>query len=542
MVPHAQHQYVWLNQKLLCGCGHVADEDAENYTLASQPAGITADITVRTVTVEDLHIQDKLYDGTDRAEYDGEPTLGNAVSGDHVALVKGTPSFTSIRTAEDIAIRFTEFSLTGADAGNYALTQPTGITASILPYALTGGEYAVNSNDWINHDFVVTAAEGYLLSLTDTADGVWQQTLRATDETAEGRLTFYVKDLATGATSLQVTEQYRIDRTQPTGEIRVDERTAWQSFLSRITFDLFYREEQTVVITSADETSGVAATEYLLSAEDLDIPALEQETFLPYEKALALAPDGEYVVYARITDRAGNVTCLRSDGMVLDATAPAITGAENGGVYCAAVTLTITDAYPVTVTVNGTPVELTEGRLVLRPAEGTQLVTATDPAGNESRLEITVNDGHTWGDWSSNGDDTHTRTCTISGCGAPETESCTGGEATCVDRAVCEVCGGAYGDVDAHRHADLRHVEAKAATTEAPGNIEYWYCAACGKYFADAQASRELQQADTVTEKLPAAPTGDEAPLTLWVIVLAACAGLALLLLVLRRRNSHRTA
>ena len=542
VVPHAQHQYVWLNQKLLCGCGHVADEDAENYTLASQPAGITADITVRTVTVEDLHIQDKLYDGTDRAEYDGEPTLSNAVSGDHVALVKGTPSFTSIRTAEDIAIRFTEFSLTGADAGNYALTQPTGITASILPYALTGGEYAVNSNDWINHDFVVTAAEGYLLSLTDTADGVWQQTLRAADETAEGRLTFYVKDLATGAISLQVTEQYRIDRTQPTGEIRVDERTAWQSFLSRITFDLFYREEQTVVITSADETSGVAATEYLLSAEDLDIPALEQETFLPYEKALALAPDGEYVVYARITDLAGNVTCLRSDGMVLDATAPAITGAENGGVYCAAVTLTITDAYPVTVTVNGTPVELTEGRLVLRPAEGTQLVTATDPAGNESRLEITVNDGPTWGDWSSNGDDTHTRTCTISGCGASETESCTGGEATCVDRAVCEVCGGAYGDVDAHRHADLRHVEAKAATTEAPGNIEYWYCAACGKYFADAQASRELQQADTVTEKLPAAPTGDEAPLTLWVIVLAACAGLALLLLVLRRRNSHRTA
>lgn len=515
---------------------------AENYTLASQPAGTTADITVRTVTVEDLHIQDKLYDGTDRAEYDGEPTLGNAVSGDHVALVKGTPSFTSIRTAEDIAIRFTEFSLTGADAGNYALTQPTGITASILPYALTGGEYAVNSNDWINHDFVVTAAEGYLLSLTDTADGVWQQTLRATDETAEGRLIFYVKDLATGAISLQVTEQYRIDRTQPTGEIRVDERTAWQSFLSRITFGLFYREEQTVVITSADETSGVAATEYLLSAEDLDIPALEQETFLPYEKALALAPDGEYVVYARITDRAGNVTCLRSDGMVLDATAPAITGAENGGVYCAAVTLTITDAYPVTVTVNGTPVELTEGRLVLRPAEGTQLVTATDPAGNESRLEITVNDGHTWGDWSSNGDDTHTRTCTISGCGALETESCTGGEATCVDRAVCEVCGGAYGDVDAHRHADLRHVEAKAATTEAPGNIEYWYCAACGKYFADAQACRELRQTDTVTEKLPAAPTEDEAPLTLWVIVLAVCAGLALLLLVLRRRNSHRTA
>ena len=85
-------------------------------------------------------------------------------------------------------------------------------------------------------------------------------------------------------------------------------------------------------------------------------------------------------------------------------------------------------------------------------------------------------------------------------------------------------------------------VEERVLRQLSTGNIEYWYCAACGKYFADAQACRELQQADTVTEKLPAAPTGDEAPLTLWVIVLAACAGLALLLLVLRRRNSHRTA
>lgn len=186
--------------------------------------------------------------------------------------------------------------------------------------------------------------------------------------------------------------------------------------------------------------------------------------------------------------------------------------------------------------------ELTEGRLVLRPAEGTQLVTATDPAGNESRLEITVNDGHTWGNWSSNGDDTHTRTCTISGCGAPETESCTGRRGHL--RGPGRVRGLRRGLRRRGRPSSRRsaHVETKAATTEAPGNIEYWYCAACGKYFADAQASRELQQADTVTEKLPAAPTGDEAPLTLWVIVLAAFAGLALLLLVLRRRNSHRTA
>ena len=111
-----------------------------------------------------------------------------------------------------------------------------------------------------------------------------------------------------------------------------------------------------------------------------------------------------------------------------------------------------------------------------------------------------------------------------------------------MDKAKCDICLAAYGDVDTTKHSDLRHVTKVDATATADGNIEYWYCAACGKYFADAQACRELRQADTVTEKLPAAPTGDEAPLTLWVIVLAACVGLALLLLVLRRRNSHRTA
>lgn len=201
-------------------------------------------------------------------------------------------------------------------------------------------------------------------------------------------------------------------------------------------------------------------------------------------------------------------------------------------------TLTITDTYPVTVTVNGTPVELTEGRLVLQPAEGTQLVTATDPAGNESRLEITVNDGHTWGDWSSNGrrhPHPHLHHLRLRRSGNRELHRRRG---HLRGRAVCEVCGGAYGDVDAHRHADLRYVEAKAATTEAPATSSTGTAPPAAKYFADAQASRELRQADTVTEQLPATPTGDEAPLALWVIVLAACAGLALLLLVLRRRTA----
>ena len=76
-----------------------------------------------------------------------------------------------------------------------------------------------------------------------------------------------------------------------------------------------------------------------------------------------------------------------------------------------------------------------------------------------------------------------------------------GGSATCVARAVCEACGAEYGEVDPDNHASLEHVDAKDATYDATGNIEYWYCSGCGKYFSDAKASKEIEQADTVVAK-----------------------------------------
>lgn len=76
-----------------------------------------------------------------------------------------------------------------------------------------------------------------------------------------------------------------------------------------------------------------------------------------------------------------------------------------------------------------------------------------------------------------------------------------GGSATCVAKAVCEVCGSEYGEVDPDNHASLEHMDAKGATYDATGNIEYWYCSSCGKYFSDADATKEIKQADTVVAK-----------------------------------------
>ena len=117
-----------------------------------------------------------------------------------------------------------------------------------------------------------------------------------------------------------------------------------------------------------------------------------------------------------------------------------------------------------------------------------------------ARQNLTVHD-HVWSTYTTDtAAKTHTHSCA---CGVVETEACTITPATCKDVSACAVCGQQYGGLDPHNHADLQHFPAVAATTDAEGNKEYWYCGGCGKYFADAAAAREITQADTVTAKLP---------------------------------------
>ena len=124
-----------------------------------------------------------------------------------------------------------------------------------------------------------------------------------------------------------------------------------------------------------------------------------------------------------------------------------------------------------------------------------------DAAGKTLPMFTGQGDAHEHnGNWTSNGDGTHSRHCT---CNVVETKNCSGGKATCKAKAVCDICGKSYGSLDLNSHADLKHIAAKAATAAAEGNIEYWYCEDCDKYFSDAAATKEITKADTVTAKLP---------------------------------------
>ena len=110
---------------------------------------------------------------------------------------------------------------------------------------------------------------------------------------------------------------------------------------------------------------------------------------------------------------------------------------------------------------------------------------------------------HRWGPWRSNGDGTHTRRCTASGCPDQQNGKCYGGTPNCTQRASCILCGAKYGKTDPTRHASLEKLEAIAATAAANGRVECWHCTACDKYFADANGKTELTAENTVTEKVP---------------------------------------
>ena len=299
------------------------------------------------------------------------------------------------------------------------------------------------------------------------------------------------------------------DIEKPTGEITISENS-WKAFLNNITFGLFFKDTQTVTINAADN-SGTVFISYLVTDQDLSEAELQALVFGGYEEPFPIDPNGEHIVYAMLVDASLNITYLRSDRVTLDNIQPVIVGIEDGKTYCEAQTVTIDEKYVGTVTVNGTEVRLDEtGSFILPAADGEQRIVAADKAGNTAEMTVTVNDGHT------------------------------GGTATCTQKAVCEVCGKAYGELDPKNHTDLKHIPAKAATEDAEGNIEYWYCGGCDKYYSDKDGTKEIAKADTVTAKLPKSPkTGDTSNLALWIALLLASGGAAIGTTVVSRKKKY---
>ena len=383
------------------------------------------------------------------------------------------------------------------------------------PVTAIGGTGTGNKEYWakweINQYTITVKPENGKADITITQDYETAITAPA-DPTREG-YTFmgWDREIPTTMPAENITLKARWkDIEKPTGEIVIG-TNKWQEFLNKITFGLFFKDTQTVTITAADN-SGTVFVSYLVTDRDLSEAELGSLVFSGYEEPFRIDPSGEYIVYAMLVDESLNITYLRSDRITLDNVQPVIGGIENGKIYCEAQTVTIDEKYVDTVTVNGTEVTLDENNsFVLSPADGEQKIIVTDKAGNTAEMTVTVNDGHT------------------------------GGKATCTERAVCEVCGKAFGDLDGNHHANLKHIDAKAATKTAGGNIEYWYCEDCGKYFADAAATKEIKQADTVTAKLSGAAKSPQTGGDSGVVTVLLLSGGAFICLVSRRKKRTHT-
>lgn len=463
------------------------------------PAGINVDILPKTVTIENVVVKDKPYDGTTTASLETLGIIKGAIAGEDVDVQGGTCAFNDKNAGSNKAVTASGFAIAGRASSNYTLaSQPSVVNATIEQAELTasvekvtikkgqempsdlavtvagfatgedeslsgfvkpiasldgavdttdekikafavtfaGGNatsnysfsyksnapiniqtVSVNDEDyvadkdlskWTNETIVVTPTNGYTEISVDKTN--WLSSLTIADE-GENNLTFYLKK-TDGTLTESKTIQSKIDRTAPRGEISIG-KNKWNTFLNSITFGLFFKETQTAEITIEDTASGAGKTYFYLSENALTTGEVEALNSWTEGGSAGVAPDWKGIVYAKLTDKAGNASYISSDGLVLDATAPLIAGATDEGVYCISKELSITDDYLDTVSIDGNTATIEDGKITLYDKASAQTVTATDKAKNTVSINVTVNAAHTPA--ADDGDCTTAITCSVCG-------------------------------------------------------------------------------------------------------------------------------
>ena len=274
-----------------------AGAEAEaSFTIAPLPADLTWSKT------------DLIYTGSEQSV---SATVANAVEGDSFAIAYEGNTQTEAGDS---------YTATVTDLGNanYTLTGATGVSQNwSISYLQTSAAAQISgtkgNNDWYISPVKLVPDSGYQIS-TDKTD--WKDSLGDYTEQGEQSAEYYLKETATGAVTDKKTVTFKIDTGMPSGSIRIGENT-FDSSLKDITYGYWFKDNVSVDITGADSASGIASVEYQAVSAEESYDA--NGTWLPWnaEEKLSLTEGGRYVVYARVTDNAGNQTIVNSDGVVV---------------------------------------------------------------------------------------------------------------------------------------------------------------------------------------------------------------------------------
>ena len=246
-----------------------------------------------------------IYTGT---EHSIEATVKNAISGDQFTLV-----YTDNKKTE--AGNYTA-KVTDLGNPNYELPETEKAQIGWKITYLAEGSASVSGTKG-NHDWYVRSPvslvpeDGYEIS---TDKSTWSNSLEYSGQ-GEHSVTYYLKD-ANGHITDKKTATFKIDTEAPTGEIKIGTNT-FSSSPNTVTYGYWFRDNAAVDITGADSTSGIASIEYQKVKADESYNA--NGTWVTWDAAnkLSLTESGKYVIYARITDNAGNQTVINSDGVVV---------------------------------------------------------------------------------------------------------------------------------------------------------------------------------------------------------------------------------
>lgn len=238
---------------------------------------------------------------------------------------------------------------------------------------------------------------------------------------------YYFKAMSESGVESDVVEyNVKLDNKAPSGEIRIGENR-WTKLLNNITFGLFFKNTQSVDVTSSDAESGVNKTYYYITHEELSETEVNKiSDWTECNGSFSIEPNDSYVVYVKIIDKVGNSSIINTNGLVLDNIIPSISGVKDGETYCSAVKVTVTDDNLDIVKLNGNDILSTEGDFTVYPDDKVQTITAIDKAGNEKTVSITVRSDHSWDEGvvtiAPTASEKGVRTYTCIVCGETKTE------------------------------------------------------------------------------------------------------------------------